>query len=217
MKKLMIICIVGLMLGRNAIGQTAKDSAMYHTGMEMLDRARTAENFLEAAFYFEQLAQEFPKQWLVYYYAGLAYIQASQKALDSNYKDELIDKAQIMIDKVHLLRPNEPEFFVLQAFLYQARLLVNPQVRGLAYSQKADTYLQKALAADPANPRAYFLLGCNVYYTPAMFKGGAKNALPVFVKARKLFLSQVTGLPFDPQWGYSENEAMIKTCNASKN
>lgn len=197
--------------------QAEADSALYHPGIDLISKAKTTDNYLEAAFYFGQLSDQYPRQWLTYYYCGLAYIQASQQALASDYKDDLLDKAQSILDKAVAMKPAETELQVLQAFLFQARIQVNPQVRGLSYSQKADALLKKALAADPANPRIYFLQACNVYYTPAVFKGGAKNALPLFIKAREKFRAFTPDLPFMPDWGEHENQNMIKLCSSAKN
>jgi hypothetical protein len=211
-KRLFILAIAGFILVAESYAQKEADSAMYNAGIFLLNRAKTTENYLEAAFYFEQLATQYPKQWLVLYYAGLAYIQSSYKALVSKDKDKLIDKAQPVIDKAFSLKPNGSELHVLQAFLYQSRLQVNPEIRGLTYSQEADASLKKAVAADPSNPRAYMLMAYNVYYTPGMFGGGAKNALPMFLKAREKFLAFTPELPFMPDWGEPENQQMIVAC-----
>jgi hypothetical protein len=94
---------------------------------------------------------------------------------------------------------------------------VNPELRGVSFSQKADASLKRALATDPGNPRAYSLIGYNVYFTPVIFGGGAKKALPLFLKAKEKFTSFVPVLPFSPDWGKPENLQMINTCNSSKN
>jgi hypothetical protein len=86
----------------------------------------------------------------------------------------------------------------------------------LNYSRKADSWLKKAIAADPMNPRAHFLMACNVYYTPVLFKGGSENALPLFLKARERFRSYTPALPFMPDWGGTENQQMINKCKPSK-
>ena len=196
--------------------QAEADSAQYQAGFDLLGKAKTTENYLEAAFYFGQLANQYPQQWLGPYYAGLAYIQASQKALTSNYKDELLDKAQIQIDKAAAIKPGGAELQILQAFLFQSRIQVNTQVRGINYSKKADAMLKMALTADPSNPRALFLQACNVYYTPAVLKGGAKNALPMFIKARDKFRTYIPASPYMPDWGERENQEMINLCNNPK-
>ena len=216
MKKLFILVLIGLCSFVDLFSQSVAASGMYNKGIILLNKAKTTENFLEAAFYFENLAKEFPHQWLVQYYAGLSYILAGQDALDSKYSDDLLNKAQPLIDIAFSLKPGEPELHILQAFHYQARLQVDPQARAINLAQKADASLKKAIEADSANPRAYFLMANNVYYTPVMFKGGPKNALPVFLKAREKFITYQAEFSFLPKWGEKENEEMIKICNKSK-
>jgi len=217
MKKLLVAGIIIILFIADSFTQVVTDSSMYNTGIAILNEAKTTENYLKAAFYFEQLAPQFPKQWLALYYAGFAYLQASHKALVNKYMDELIDKAQPLIDRAFSLKSNESELHVLQAFLYQSRLQVNPEVRGLAYSQKADACLKKAVAANPSNPRAAMLMAYNIYYTPAMFGGGPKKALPVFLKAREKYLGFIPELPFMPHWGNDENQQMIRECKKAVN
>ena len=213
MKKLILVGFILAFLVPNAFSQAANDSSLYDAGLTILNGAKTTEQFLEAAFYFKQMTDQLPEQWLAYYYAGLAYLKASQTALDSKYKDDLIDKAQPMIDKAFAIRSGESELHALQAFLYQTRLQVNPEVRALNYSQKADASLKKAMAANPSNPRAYMLIGYNTYYTPVLFGGGPKKALPLFLKAREKYNVFKPELPYLPSWGATENQQMIRKCN----
>lgn len=217
MKYLYSLLIAGTLFMTDLSAQSEEDSASYSPGIRLLENAVTLEDYMQAARYFEQLAAQYPGHWLAMYYAGLSYIQASYKAEGDKLKDGIMDKVQPLIDKAFQLKPGEPENHVLQAFLYQSRMQVNPEFRGMSYSQKADASLKKAAAADPGNPRAYSLMGYNLYYTPAVFGGGAKNALPLFLKAKEKFTAFVPDLPFSPVWGEAENLQMIKECNKSKN
>lgn len=213
MKKLILVGFILPFLIPYAFSQVVADSTLYDAGLALLDKAQTTNNYLEAAYYFKEMTVQLPEQWPAYYYAGLAYLRASQTALDSKYKDELIDKAQPLIDKAFAIRSGESELHALQAFLYQTRLQVNPEVRALNYSQKADASLKKALAASPSNPRVYMLMGYNTYYTPVLFGGGPKKALPLFIKAKEKYKAFKPELPYLPSWGAAENQQMIGECN----
>jgi hypothetical protein len=195
--------------------QTLADTSLYYPGIRLIRNASTDTEYQHAAAYFINSAAA-QKQWLLYYYAGLSFIHASIKAKENRDKDLLIDKAQPMISKAFQLKPGEPELHVLQAFLYQARIQVNPEMRGLSYSGKAETSLKKAVSADPENPRAWFLWGQNVYNTPSLFGGGAEKALPMFMKAKEGFRSFRPALPFMPVWGEPENQQMIAACLKEK-
>jgi len=217
MKALYTVVLLSLLIASSLQAQSLNDSTEYNPGIRMLGNAKTLDDYLGAAHYFEKLSMHYAEQWLASYYAGLSYLRASYKAQGDNTKDALIDKAQPMIDKAFKLKPGEPEIHVLQAFLYQSRLQVSPLMRGLTYSQRADASLKKAVAVDPNNPRAFSLLGYNLYYTPVMFGGGAKIALPLFMKAREKYLAFTPALPFMPIWGERENQEMLKACNNTKN
>lgn len=192
--------------------QAETDSSVYNMGLKMLSAANTAEKYTETAGYFAKVAEQNPSHWLANYYTALSYILGAQLSGDQKYREELLDKAQPFIDKAQGLKKDEPENFVLQAFLYQVRLLIDPQSRAISLSQKAESVLKKAIAADSANPRAYFLLANNIYYTPPVFKGGPKNALPVFIKAEEKFRDYKVNPSFLPNWGRKQNEEMIRIC-----
>jgi tetratricopeptide (TPR) repeat protein len=195
-----------------AKSQTLTDSSLYNKGIRLIQKATTEKDYLSAASYFTSV-QDTQKDWLTLYYAGLCYIHASMKATEGSARDKLIDKAQPMIDKAFKLKPGDSEIHVLQAFLYQARIQINPVARGMSYSGKAEASLKKAIAANPGNPRAYSLMAYNLFHTPALFGGGPPKALPVFLKAREKFIIFKPLLPFYPRWGELENEEMITACN----
>ena len=131
-------------------------------------------------------------------------------------RDAMLDKAQPLIDRAGKINPKEPEILVLQAFLYQSRIQVNPQFRGMTYSSKAEASLKKATEADDKNPRAWSLWGYNLYFTPALFGGGPDKALPLFEKAREKFRAFKPLMPFYPRWGEPENLHMIAECRKAE-
>lgn len=202
------------LLGNTVLAGEITDSAAYASGLDLIGKARTESDYVQAASYFERLPEQ-GLPWLNRYYAALCYIQASYKATSDKQKDVLLDKAQPLIDKAFQFNAKEPELFVLQAFLYQSRIQVNPQMRGMSYSMKADANLKKATALDDSNPRAWSLMAYNVYHTPAAFGGGPQKALPVFQKAQGKFQIFKPIHRLMPNWGEPENSRMIATCKLS--
>lgn len=212
MRSLLFFIILAAHQNLLVLAQGIEDSAYYNPGILMIGQSANAEQYLKAAGYFEGLMGQLADQWLVPYYGALSYIHASHKVDDNKTKDALMDKAQQYIDRGFKLKPGEPELLVLQAFLYQSRIQVNPEMRGLSYSRKADENLKQAAAVDEGNPRVWSLMGYNTFHTPAVFGGGAGKALPLFLKARDRFLSYRPALPFMPVWGEKENQDMIAGC-----
>lgn len=215
-KKLMILFLVmnGLFISVQA--QQLSDSAVYISGIKMIRNSKTATDYKQAAAYFENLSPNNPSHWLSLYYAALSYIHASHLVEDDKDKDDMLDKAQPLIDKAFNNHPEESEMHALQAFLYQSRIEVNPTMRGMSYSSKAETSLKKATEINDKNPRAWSLLGYNLFYTPALFGGGAEKALPFFLKARDKYKEFKPRMPFYPNWGESENQQMIAECRETK-
>jgi hypothetical protein len=215
MRVLLLFMIITGFFSPDARGQELSDSSFYSPGIRMIRLAKTAEDYNAAAAYFMDLTAHKSGQWLGYYYTALCYIQASYKTGSDKGKDAVMDKAQPCIDNAFKLRPEEAELWVLQAFLYQSRIQINPEMRGMSYSMKADACLKKATAADEGNPRAWSLMGYNMYHTPALFGGGAQKALPLFLKAREKFRVFKPIMPFLPEWGEPENQNMIAECRKS--
>lgn len=178
----------------------------------MIRNSKTAGDFKKAAAYFENVSADNPSHWLSLYYTALSYIHASHHVEDDKEKDSMLDKAQPLIDKAFKNHPEESEMLALQAFLYQSRIEVNPKMRGMSYSSKAETSLKKATEVNDKNPRAWSLMGYNLFYTPVLFGGGVDKALPLFLKARDKFRVFKPLLPFYPNWGESENQQMIAEC-----
>jgi tetratricopeptide (TPR) repeat protein len=212
-KKLLILILMLNGIFISGKSQQLSDSAMYNTGINMIRNSKTANDYKKAAAYFENISADNPAHWLSPYYAALCYIHAAHKVESDKDKDGMLDKAQPLIDKAGKNKPEESEILVLQAFLYQSRIEVNPQLRGMSYSSKAETSLKKATGINDKNPRAWSLLGYNLFFTPALFGGGAEKALPFFLKARDKYKAFTPLMPFYPHWGESENQQMIAECN----
>jgi tetratricopeptide (TPR) repeat protein len=198
-------------------GQTIADSALYGFGIRLIEGASDTQDYEAAAGYFRQISADNPHQWLACYYEALCFIHAGHAMPDAKTKDTLLDTAQVILNKAFALNPDESELYVLQAFIYQTKIEVNPELRGMTYSRKAETNLKKALELNAVNPRAHMLMAYNTFYTPVLFGGGAEKALPGFQKASRLYLEFKPELPFSPQWGEQENQEMIAAYEKAKN
>jgi hypothetical protein len=215
MKRILII-LSGVLMFINSDAQTLLDSAVYIKGLHMIESSKTYQDFEAAGNYFDALTKRKKDEWLAPLYSALSFILASFSEPDTKLKEALCDKAQSYIDTSKMRHPDISELASMQAFLYQARIDVSPMERGLEYSLKADSEIKKAEAANPGDPRAYFLYAMNVYYTPKIFGGGPGKALPQFEVAAEKFNEFVPKMSFLPHWGKQQNLDMIAKCRKAE-
>lgn len=159
----------------------------------------------------ERIAAAEPKRWEPQYYLAYSRIMLSFREQNGEKKDAILDQAELDIKKSMELGGDKSELNALQAYLYQGRIQVNA-IRGMKYSSMAADALDKAIKLNPANARAHFLLGMNVYHTPKMFGGGAKKALPHFKKALECFDKSSGVKSIAPHWGVEITRQMIASC-----
>lgn len=181
--------------------------------LKELNAAESGADFLAAAENFELIAQEAADEWLPNYYVAYAYLNyvfGDEK--DVNI-DMILDKADAYIKKAREISPKNSEIEVLQGWIYQGRIQVDPMGRGMSYSQKADESFGKAKNFNPDNPRIYFLTGQNVLYTPEQFGGGQKAACPYFKEAQEKYESFKPASSIAPNWGKEFNNKQVRKCS----
>jgi tetratricopeptide (TPR) repeat protein len=210
MKKLIITAIALTLLGNVMAQQPNFESAIKET-LTLLDSAKTPADMQQVIGRFTRITQAENNRWEAFYYLAYTQIYFSFWEKDGDKKDAILDEAQKSIDKALKVNGDKSELYALQGYLYQGRIQVS-SMRGMTYSPKAAEVLEKAIKENPENPRAYFLLGQNIYYTPSMFGGGSKNALPKFQKAKELFEKFNGNSGIEPKWGVKLNQRMIDNC-----
>ncbi|RZK55811.1 MAG: hypothetical protein EOO59_10280, partial [Hymenobacter sp.] len=136
----------------------------------------------------ERAATVAPADWLPRYYQAYALlINVFQSKEDGDAKDATLDQAEAALAQARQLKGDESELLTLQAYIYQARLGISPMQRGMKYTGLIYTALGEAKNLNPANPRSYLVRANNVYFTPAMFGGGAEAARPLYEEAKAKF------------------------------
>jgi len=210
MKKLVLILLVAISVIAKGQNQTLETAI--NEGLKMLDSAKTMVDMQATVNKFQRIAMAEPSRWEPLYY--LAYVQTNMSfwEKDGDTKDKILDQAEVSLNKAIELKGDQSELHALQGFIYQGRIQVSP-IRGMTYSQKAAEVLEKAVEENPENPRALFLMAQNIFYTPKMFGGGAKNALPEFVKAKDKFEKENGKNGLGPKWGAKSNQRMIDACS----
>ena len=164
----------------------------------------------------ERAATVAPADWLPRYYQAYALIiSAFQTKEDGDAKDKIIDQAETALAQARKLHGDESELLTLQAYAYQARLGVSPMMRAMKYSPMVGESVAQAKALNPANPRPYLVGANNVYFTPAMFGGGAEAAKPLYNEAQAKFTAFKLASALAPSWGQYQLQGRLKQYTAS--
>ncbi len=154
----------------------------------------------ETANQFERLANFKKDDWIPRYYHGLCQVYLSWMT-DAKEREALLKSAQASVKKADSLSANNSEIVALEGYMYQAMIMINPMSNGPVYGPKGAETLQKAMALDPNNPRPHYLLGQNLWFTPAMWGGGPDKGRPHLEKAKALFEAFKPASEFHPNWG----------------
>lgn len=178
-----------------------------------LDTAKSAVSQAEITTRFDQLANADSQNWLVAYYAAYSQLLLGIRGQqDQETKDEIYDKALHYLTKADSLSPNNSEVYVMKAYAVFMKMSVYPQKRAMTMIVESNQLIEKAIALDPENPRAYFIKGQTSFYVPEMF-GGGKPAAQVSLTAAKEKFEKFRAKPLFPNWGKLRTDELLKEIN----
>jgi hypothetical protein len=167
------------------------------------------------------IAKKYNTEWTAAYYAALSKIMLNYDEPDAGKKDAYLDEAEDFLstatsqaDKNDKMQ--QSEIYAITAMLANARLGVDPQKRWQKYGKIFESNLEKAKENNADNPRIYFLKATSTFFTPKMFGGGAKKALPYFEKADGLFAKEAKDDITKPFWGKEANDEFMKQAKAGE-
>lgn len=176
-----------------------------------LDTARTPATLQRLANDFERLALADEHNWLAHYYTAYTYVQLAYLA-----KGEQIDvygsQAESYLENAGKLRPGNSEIYALYAYLYGAKVNVDPVARGAEMGRKSARYIDLSIQADPGNPRPYLVRAMGICYTPKAFGGGSEKAIPYLEKALEKFNTFIPQNANAPNWGRALAVQLLKEC-----
>lgn len=160
------------------------------------------------------IAKKYNDKWAPQFYAAYSRIQLSYMEQDATKHDALLDEAETYLaDAVHLLGKENSETEVLAATIANSRIGVDPRSRWQKYGKQFDEHLDKAKEMNADNPRIYLQRGISKYFTPKMFGGGKKAAMPYFEKAQALFAKESSDDIEKPYWGKATLAYFLKMAN----
>jgi len=210
MKKVSLL-FVALIISLIGYSQSEFETAM-HANIDSLYRSFGSGAVQKPINNFERLSQVDTNRWEPLYYAAYGYCMLSLKETDNNKKDALCDRGQDLLTKALKKSPGESELYVMQGFLYNMRLIVNPMMRANQYMGLINASYATAEKLDSLNPRTYFMRAQMVMNMPAFMGGGKDKALPVFQKAKQKFDTFTSHNILCPRWGKDECLKKIVEC-----
>ena len=208
MKTIFLYILLGLLSAMTTQAQTP-----YETTMTEAFNYWRNDNPTEAANLFERVATAEKENWLPFYYAAQVKIVQSFPMTDAAKKEQLLNRAQELLDRAKMPEADEAELMILQAMLHTARLTVDPATYAMQLSPVISGLYAEAAKLAPENPRlalsqTEWKMGSAQYFgeDPAKF-------CPDLKAARKLFDKEEHPATVAPAWGKERLEMLIaETC-----
>ena len=198
-----------LLISLSGFAQSEKYTQSMQKNIALLDSAKTTDELLSLAGTFARIGDAEKTQWLPYYYAALAQTWIGWNPATKD-KDANSQQINAYLVKAEAIEKNA-ETYAVENMSATQQMLVDPQSRWATNGKEAGEALQKGLAADPNNPRLYYLQGMSLFGTPPQFGGGKDKAKPLFEKSVALFKT-AQPKPLYPTWGKQQAEAMLAQC-----
>ena len=138
---------------------------------------------------FERIGDAEKTQWLPYYYAALAEVNAAYlvpgKQGMAETTDPMADRAELLINKADALSKDNSEIYVVKKMIATLRMMADPMNRYMQYGPQAQQALETAKKLNPENPRIYLLEGEDKFFTPEQYGGSKTEAKALFEEALK--------------------------------
>lgn len=209
--KTLLIALFGL-ITVTTFGQDAKYMQAMQRTISQMDSAKDAATLQNANNTFERIAIANSKEWLPLYYQSYCHVMMGMKQEENSKKDEYYDKAELLAKKADSLSPDNSEIYVLKAMITSMKISIDPMTRGQKLGMQAGMLNAKAIELDKENPRAYFLKGQGLMYTPPQYGGGKDKALPVLEEAVAKYKTFVPTSPIMPHWGEAYANQVLGQC-----
>jgi hypothetical protein len=207
-----IIVSLFILISVSVLGQDSKYMKAMEGSITMLDSAKDIAAYQNVNNIFERIGNANQKEWLPLYYQSFGTLMIGMKQTENGKKDEYFDKAQQLADKADSLSPDNSEIYVLKSFINSMKISVDPMTRGQKLGMQSAMLTSRAIELDKENPRAYFLKGNGLLYTPPQYGGGKDKAIPVLEEAVAKFKTFKPASPIMPNWGEVRANALLEQC-----
>jgi hypothetical protein len=191
----------------SAFAQSEKYVKAMQEKIAALDSTRNGTALTDLSAAFERIGEAEKNQWLPFYYAALAQVNAAymitggQMGGIADKLDPLADKAEQLIQKAEALNKDNAEIFLVRKMIASLRLMGDPMNRYMQYGPVAQQALETAKKLNPENPRIYLLEGQDKFFTPEQYGGSKVEAKKLFEQALEKFSTFQPASELDPKWG----------------
>ena len=207
MKKIFLFLI-----SAHIMSASFSQSEKYVKAMEALvpaiDTTRDHDALIGLSNSFERIANAEKTQWLPFYYAALANINAGYTfTMDGGFGDKsadidpLADKAEELLNKAEAISKDNSEIWITKKMLASLKMMGNAMARFQQYGPIAAAALETAKKLNPENPRVYLMEGEDLFYTPEQFGGDKQEAKKRLETAISKFGTFKAESGIHPTWG----------------
>ena len=191
-----------------SFAQSEKYMKAMHDKLAALDTARNPDELKDLSASFERIADAEKTQWLPYYYAALAQVNAGYFMMNGQMNggmadkfDPIAEKAESLLNKSEDLSKDNSEIFIVKKMIASLRMMADPMNRYMQYGPLAQQALEAAKKLNPENPRVYLLEGQDKFFTPEQYGGSKEEAKRLFEEALKKYDAFKPASAIDPNWG----------------
>jgi len=208
MKK-QFLFITAFLFAINSFSQSEKYTKAMEQLVPAVDTTTSVDGLNNLANSFQRIADAEKSQWLPYYYAAFANVNAAymmsmgQMGM-ADKTDPLADKAEGLLNKAAELSKDNSEIYCVKKMIASLRLIGDPQNRYMTYGPAAEEALAKAKSLSPANPRVTLLEAQDKLFTPEQFGGSKTEAKKLFEEAIKKYETFKPETSIHPSWGLQQ-------------
>ena len=208
--KTLILSIALLFTAFFGYAQSANYINAIQHGIDLLDTVKTQQGYVTTTNYLQKVAAANEQDWLAQYYSAYGnLIKGIRGKQDEETKDDIYNTALSYINKANTLSPNNSEIYTLKPYIIFMKMSVYPQQRAMSMVPESNQLIEKAIALDKENPRAYLIMGTSLYYLPELF-GGSKEEAKKMLTIAKLNFEKYVPKSLHPNWGKARVEELLK-------
>ena len=177
-------------------------------------KCKTVKDYTTVANTFKRISNAEKDEWLPLYYHAQCYIlMGFRQSEGAEKQDAHLDEAQRSIDEMLALNDQESEVYALQSLLHTARLVIDPMNRGQQMMAASGKAIEQALALNPENPRAQYMLLSNEVGMAQFFGKDVTDYCERIIALYGNWDKLNESPAFYPSWGKNEVAGLLENCN----